>query len=67
MAIGALLLFATFTAASMGFASSAFGRMLAGAGLRSRVSALTPALGVVNLAFGAWYALGALGALPYVL
>ena len=67
VAIGALLLFATFTAASMGFASSAFGRALSGAGLRARVSTLTPALGVFNLAFGAWYALGALGALPYVL
>ena len=67
VAIGALLLFATFTAMSMGFASSAFGRALAGANLRARVSALTPALGVFNLAFGAWYALGALGALPYVL
>jgi len=65
--ITALLLFAAFTAVSMGFASSAFGRILATDGLRGRVSsAATPALGVFNLAFGAWYALGALGAVPYV-
>lgn len=63
----ALLLFAAFTAVSMGCASTAFGRVLAGGGLRERVSAATPALGLFNLAFGAWYALGALGAVPYVL
>ncbi|MDP9384771.1 MAG: hypothetical protein M3P50_06005 [Actinomycetota bacterium] len=65
--ITALLLFAAFTAVSMGFASSAFGRILGKDGLRGRVSAATPALGLFNLAFGAWYALGALGAVPYVL
>ncbi len=65
--ITALLLFAAFTAVSMGCASSAFGRILAAEGLRGRVSAATPALGLFNLAFGAWYALGALGAVPYIL
>ena len=64
--ITALLLFAAFTAVSMGAASSAFGRVLATGGLRARASAATPALGVFNFAFGAWYALGALGAGPYV-
>jgi len=64
--ITALLLFAAFTAVSMGVASSAFGRVLATDGLRGRVPAATPALGLFNLAFGAWYALGALGAVPYV-
>lgn len=65
--ITALLLFAGFTAVSMGCASTAFGRVLAGDGFRERVAAATPALGLFNLAFGAWYALGALGAVPYVL
>ncbi len=64
----ALLLFAAFTAASMAAASTLLGRALCGRTTRAgRVSATTPALGLFNLAFGAWYALGALGALPYVL
>jgi len=62
----ALALFALFTAISMGVASSLFGRALAGQRIRSRMRTATPALGTFNLAFGAWYALGALGVLPYV-
>ena len=64
--IAALVLFAGFTAVSMGCASYGFGRMLAGGRMRRRAGAMTPALGVFNFAFGAWYALGALGAVPYV-
>ncbi len=63
--IAALLLFAAFTAVAMGLASTLFGRALAGH-LSSRRSAVTPALGTFNFAFGAWYALGALDAVPYV-
>lgn len=62
----ALALFAIFTAGSMGIASSLFGRALAGQRVRSRMRAAAPALGTLNLAFGGWYALGALGVLPYV-
>lgn len=63
--IAALLLFAAFTAVSMGAASMLFGRALSGDPVRRRLRVATPALGVFNLAFGAWYALGALGAMPY--
>jgi len=65
----ALMLFAAFTAVSMGVASSLFGRALSGDASRRRLSLGTPALGAFNFAFGAWYALGALGALgtvPYI-
>jgi ABC-type nickel/cobalt efflux system permease component RcnA len=64
--ISALLLFAAFTGVSMGVASWLFGRILAGRDTRRRFGIAAPALGVVNLAFGAWYALGAVGAVPYV-
>lgn len=65
LGISALLLFAVFTAVSMGIASSVFGRLLAGRRARGRGGVLTPALGMFNFGFGAWYALGALGAVPY--
>lgn len=64
--IFALLVFAAFTAASMGVASSLFGRALAGRRAQRRFGVAVPALGVFNLSFGAWYALGAAGAVPYV-
>jgi hypothetical protein len=31
-----------------------------------RLAAVTPALGFASFAFGAWYALGAMQAVPYV-
>lgn len=62
----ALVLFAAFTAVSMCAASTLFGRALAGQRVRSRLRVAIPAMGAFNLAFGAWYALGALGAVPYV-
>ncbi len=64
--IVALLLFAAFTAVSMAIASSLFGRALTGRQAKRRTGRATPALGLFNLGFGAWYALGALGAVPYV-
>jgi hypothetical protein len=60
-----LLIFAAFTAISMGVASSLFGRVLTQRRATRRFSIAAPALGVFNLAFGAWYALGAVGAVPY--
>jgi high-affinity nickel permease len=61
----ALVLFAFFTAVSMALASSTFGYALSrGPVLRSFV-AVAPVLGVASLAFGAWYALAALNAVPY--
>ena len=66
LGILALLVFAAFTAASMGVASLLFGRALAGQEAQRRFGIATPALGVFNLSFGAWYALGAAGAVPYI-
>ena len=65
-AVAALGLFAAFTAVSMALASTSFGWVLSrGAVQRSFVS-VAPALGALSLAFGVWYALGAVQAVPYV-
>ena len=59
-AVAALLVFAAATAVAMGALSAGFGRALAGARAARRLEAVTPALAAVALAFGAWYAAGAL-------
>jgi high-affinity nickel permease len=65
-ALAALVLFASCTALSMAAASTTFGFALSrGPVLRSYLT-LTPAMGVLSLAFGLWYSLGALNAVPYV-
>jgi ABC-type nickel/cobalt efflux system permease component RcnA len=64
-ALAALVLFAAATAASMAAVSAVFGRALATRPVRRRFATLTPALGTLALLFGAWYALGAAGAVPY--
>ena len=61
----ALTLFALCTAISMALASSSLGYALSRGPVARRFGALAPALGTLGLAFGAWYALGALGAVPY--
>jgi ABC-type nickel/cobalt efflux system permease component RcnA len=66
-ALAALLLFALATAASMAAVSAAFGRALASGPLLRRLEAAIPALGTLSLAFGLWYALGALETVPYPL
>jgi high-affinity nickel permease len=63
----ALVLFALAAAASMATLSSGFGYALTRGPAMQRTLAFAPALGVVTLAFGAWYALGAVAALPYPL
>jgi ABC-type nickel/cobalt efflux system permease component RcnA len=63
----ALVLFAVAAALSMATLSSAFGHALARPPLGRRILAFTPALGFATLAFGLWYALGALSAAPYPL
>lgn len=63
--LAALALFALFTAVSMAVASTLAGWGLARRGVRRRLRALTPVLGSLSLSFGAWYSLGAVGALPY--
>src|SRR5690606_13669782 len=62
-AVAALGVFAAASALSMAFASAAFGRALATGPAQRRFAALAPGLGSAALVFGAWYALGALGAL----
>jgi ABC-type nickel/cobalt efflux system permease component RcnA len=66
-AIVALLLFAAAAAVSMAALSSGFGYALTRGPVVRRVLALAPAMGVVTLLFGAWYALGALNAVSYPL
>ncbi len=63
--IAALVLFASCSAVSMAVVSTCFGVALSGRadGLRAR---LTPAVGLVSLAFGTWYVLGAAQLVPYL-
>jgi hypothetical protein len=64
-AVAALLIFASFTALSMAMASTAFGYGITREPVLRRFMRVAPALGVLSLAFGAWYALGAVDAVPY--
>ena len=64
-AAGALLLFAAGTAVSMALLSTAFGLAIAGGPVGRNFERVAPVLGVLGVAFGAWYALGALGMVVY--
>jgi len=64
-AIAALLVLALGTAVSMTAVSTAFGYMISRGPVVRRTLAFAPAMGFVALAFGGWYALGAVGAVPY--
>jgi ABC-type nickel/cobalt efflux system permease component RcnA len=66
LAVGALALFAFCTAVSMAVLSTGLGLTLGAARVRRSFQALAPALGVLSLAFGVWYALGAQQLVPYV-
>ena len=66
-AVAALFVFALGTAISMALVSSAFGYAITRGPVLRRMLAFAPVMGVLTLAFGAWYALGALGAVPYLL
>jgi ABC-type nickel/cobalt efflux system permease component RcnA len=66
-AVAALAVLALGTALSMSLLSSAFGYAITRGPALRRMLAFAPALGVVTLAFGGWYALGAVGAVPYLL
>jgi hypothetical protein len=66
IALLALALFAACTALSMAIASTTFGYTLSRDSVAARLGTVAPALGALSLAFGAWYALGAVNALPYV-
>jgi len=64
-AVGALLLFATGTAVSMALLSTAFGLAIASGPIGRNFERVAPVLGVLGVAFGAWYALGALTLVTY--
>jgi cytochrome c biogenesis protein CcdA len=59
--VAALVLFAAATAISMALVSSSFGYALARGPVARRAASLIPVLALVSLAFGAWYALDAVG------
>jgi High-affinity nickel-transport protein len=61
-ALVALVLLAAFTAVSMTIVTSGFGSALA----RAPIARLAPVFGVGGIAFGVWYALGALSLAPYM-
>jgi hypothetical protein len=65
LALAALALFAAATAVSMTLLSCGFGLTLASDPARRSFARLAPVLGVAALAFGVWYALGALDVAPY--
>jgi ABC-type nickel/cobalt efflux system permease component RcnA len=66
LALGSLALFAVCTAVSMAALSTGFGLTLGTRRVRRSFHVLAPSLGLVSLAFGVWYALGAQGVVPYV-
>jgi ABC-type nickel/cobalt efflux system permease component RcnA len=59
LGVVALILFAAGTAVSMAIVSSAFGYALARGPIARLVGPLMPVVGVASLAFGVWYAAGA--------
>jgi high-affinity nickel permease len=65
VAVGALALFAFFTAVSMALLSTGFGMTLSSLPVRRSFNRIAPVLGVTSLVFGVWYALGALELAPY--
>jgi ABC-type nickel/cobalt efflux system permease component RcnA len=66
-AVAALVVLALGTAVSMAALSSVFGYAITRGPVLRGVLALAPAMGFATLAFGGWYALGAMGAVPYLL
>jgi len=66
LAIVSLAVFALFTAVSMSLLSSGFGLTLSRPRVHRSFAHVAPALGVLSLAFGVWYALGAQSLVPYV-
>jgi ABC-type nickel/cobalt efflux system permease component RcnA len=66
-AVAALAVLAIGAALSMATLSSLFGYAITRGPVLRRMLAFAPAMGFLTLAFGAWYALGAVGAVPYAL
>jgi high-affinity nickel permease len=65
LALAALALFAACTALSMALLSTGLGSILGSAPFRRSFERMAPGLAMLSLAFGAWYALGALDLAPY--
>jgi hypothetical protein len=66
LAVGALGLFSLCTAISMALLSVGFGVTLSRPLVQRSFNRLAPALGLMSLAFGIWYVLGAQDVVPYV-
>jgi high-affinity nickel permease len=66
VALVALVLFALCTALSMAVLSTGFGVALGRPRAQRAFGRVVPAFGMFGLAFGTWYALGALTLVPYV-
>lgn len=66
VAVISLAILALFTAVSMAILTTGWGIALTREPVRRAFSRLAPALGVLSLAFGVWYALAALDLAPYV-
>lgn len=64
-ATGALFIFAAGTAFSMAMLSTVFGLIIAGGPIARNFERVAPVLGVLSMAFGVWYALGALELIVY--
>ncbi len=64
-AAAALLIFAVGTAVSMALLSTLFGLAIAGGPIARNFERVAPVLGVLGVAFGVWYALGAVGVVAY--
>ena len=67
LAVAALFLLALFTAVSMSILTTGFGATLSAAPVRGALHRFAPVVGVTSMAFGIWYALGALAIAPYYL
>jgi len=65
LAVVSLAVLAAFTAVSMTLLSTGFGATLVSRPVRSVFRGVAPALGVVSLAFGVWYASAAWSLAPY--
>lgn len=65
LAVAGLVLFAAFTAASMGLVSAGFGATVSSRPVQAAFARLAPLLGVTSLAFGVWYVAAALELAPY--
>ena len=65
VAVAALLVLALFTAVSMTIVTTGFGATLTIPAVARSVAGVAPALGLVSLAFGVWYAAAAWSLAPY--